>query len=160
MPHLLDALQQRSFESPQQQVLLNVLYTSALIRGGSALAVKPHGLTWQQFNLLRILRGQRGQPASMRLLQERMLDPQSNASRLVDKLEEKQLVLRRTSAADRRRVGVILTERGEDVLAKASRDMQAYAKTLGTGLDDEELIQLSDLLDKFRESLESHCTKS
>ncbi len=153
MSKLLVALRQRAFESPRQQVLLNVLYTSGLIKGGSASAVKPFGLTWQQFNLMRILRGQRGQPASMRLLQERMLDPQSNASRLVDKLEQKGYVVRETSPRDRRRVGVLLTTLGEEVLAKASTETAAFANSLGRGMSAEELVLLSDLLDRFREPM-------
>lgn len=157
MSKLLEALQQRSFESPQQQVLLNVLLTSGLVKGGSASAVKPFGLTWQQFNLLRILRGQCGQPASMRLLQERMLDPQSNASRLVDKLEQKRYVVRETSSADKRQVSVLLTEEGERVLAKASAQMAAYSNSLGEGMSTEEMEMLSELLDRFRDSLGAKC---
>ena len=153
MSKLLEALQQRSFESPQQQVLLNVLLTSGLIKGGSASAVKPFGITWQQFNLLRILRGQCGRPASMRLLQERMLDPQSNASRLVDKLEQKRYVIRETSPTDRRQVSVGLTEEGERVLAEASTQMAAYFNSLGNGMSAAEMEMLSDLLDRFRDGL-------
>ncbi len=91
----------------------------------------------------------------MRLLQERMLDPQSNASRLVDKLESKGYVHRETSEEDRRRVGVVLTAQGATVLAKASEDMSAFASALGEGLSAEELHRLSDLLDRFRGSLET-----
>ncbi len=155
MPKLLQALQQRSFESPRQQVILNVLLTSGLIRGGSAAAVKPLGITWQQFNLMRILRGQGGKPASMRMLQERMLDPQSNASRLVDKLEGKKYVIRETSPLDRRQVSVLLTQDGERVLADASTKMSAYTKDLGGDLSDAELTALSDLLDRFRDGFQT-----
>lgn len=150
MPTLLEALKQRHFESPQQQVLINVLFSAGFAKGGSNAAVRPFGITWQQFNLMRILRGQQGKPASIRLLQERMLDPQSNASRLVDKLEEKAYVVRETSSHDRRQVEVLLTKSGEAVLAKASIAIAEYAQTLGGDLSEEEMGQLSLLLDRFR----------
>lgn len=150
MSTILEVLKQRSFESPQQRVALNVLYTSSWLRGLSSQALKPFGITWQQFNLLRILRGQRGVPASMRLLQERMLDPQSNASRLVDKLEAKGLVLRDTSSEDKRRVSVILTAHGEERLQEFSTAMSARLSEVGGDLSEDELVHLSDLLDRLR----------
>ena len=150
MSQLLEDLRQRAFESPQQQVFINVLYTSAFVKKASSGALKPYGLTWQQFNAMRILRGQGDRPASMRLLQDRMLDPQSNASRLVDKLSAKGLVVRETSTHDRRRVGIALTPEGAGVLAQASAAMTDYLRTVGGGLSDQEMVQLSDLLDRFR----------
>ena len=150
MPPLLEALQQRRFENPRQQVVLNVLYSSSWVKGVSHNALKPHGLTWQQFNLMRILRGQCGQPASMRLLQERMLDPQSNASRLVDKLSAKGYVQRDVAEDDRRRVGVVLTGTGATKLEAASADMTAAILQIGGDLTETEMVQLSNLLDRFR----------
>ena len=152
MATILDVLHQRGFESPRQQVVLNILYTSSWAKGVSAQALKPFGITWQQFNLMRILRGQRGKPASMRLIQERMLDPQSNASRLVDKLEVKGYVLRETSEEDKRRVGVLITDAGSVLLAECSAAIAATIASLGGELSDDELLQLSDLLDRLRGS--------
>ena len=150
MSRLLLDLQQRAFESPQQQVFINVLYTSAFVKKACSSVLKAHHLTWQQFNAMRILRGQGEQPASMRLLQERMLDPQSNASRLVDKLEEKGLVVRETSEQDRRRVGISLTDKGRAVVQDASHAMTTYLSNTGGGLTEAQMGQLSDLMDKFR----------
>ena len=154
MPPISEELQQRSFENPQQRVLINLLYTSAFVKKASGTVLKPHGFTWQQFNLLRILRGQRGKPAAMRLLQERMLDPQSNASRLVDKLEGKGYVARVTSEVDKRRVGVTLTSEGTAALAAASADMHAFLQGIGGDLSAAQMQSLSDGLDEFRESLQ------
>ncbi len=155
MPSIAEVIQQRSFEDPRQQVLINLLYSAAFARTGSTSALKPFSLTWQQFNLLRILRGQRGKPASMRTLSERMLDPQSNASRLVDKLEEKQYVSRVTCPNDRRQVRVSLTALGDGVLAQASTAITAFYSDIGGDLSEQELLLLSDLLDRFRNSKSS-----
>ena len=100
---------------------------------------------------MRILRGQKGKPASMRLLQERMLDPQSNASRLVDKLESKGWVERATCGEDRRQVRVRLTPEGKDQLEKASAAMSKLTSQIGSKLTDQQLQLLSELLDTLRE---------
>ena len=155
MSHIGEDLQQGTFENPQQRLLLNVLYTSAFVKKASSEVLKPHGLTWQQFNLLRILRGQRGQPASMRLIQERMLDPQSNASRLVAKLLDKGYVSRETPEEDLRRVSVALTPEGLTAVDEASADMHRFLRAIGGGLSPQQLRELSDGLDEFRNSLKA-----
>ena len=152
MPTIREAIQQSTFESPRQRVLINLLYSAGWAKSGSAAALRPSGLTWQQFNCLRILRGQRGRPAPMRLIAERMLDPQSNASRLVDKLVAKGFVERVACPDDRRQVRVTLTAAGGEVLDEASAAVRSYYGTLGTELSDEDLSLLSDLLDRFRRS--------
>ena len=155
MPNLQEDLQ-KSFENPQHQVLLNVLYTSAFVKQSATLILKPHGLTWQQFSILRSLRDLDGAPASMRMLQERMLDPQSNASRLVDKLVEKKLVNRVTSDRDRRQVGVTLTDSGLDLVTATGKQMSGLLAASDGGLSAGELETLSTHLDQFRDSLRAY----
>ena len=155
MSKLSEDLKQSRFENPQQRVLINVLYTSAFVKKASSEVLKPHGFTWQQFNLLRILRGQAGNPASMRLIQERMLDPQSNASRLVAKLLDKGLVSRETAEEDMRRVSVTLTHDGLAAIDAASDDMHRFLGSIGGALSDSEMRELSDGLDAFRDSLKT-----
>lgn len=156
MPQISDDLRQRSFENEQQRVLVNVLYTSAFVKKASATVLRPHGFTWQQFNLLRILRGQAGRVATVTLLQERMLDPQSNASRLVDKLEDKGYVERAASPRDRRCVRVTLTLAGSDAIERASAAMHEFLAGIGGGLTDAEMSALSQGLDRFRDSLRDY----
>lgn len=84
-----DEIKQTVWKSPYQKAVVNTMFTSRVIEEQSARRLKPYDLTSQQFNILRIIRGQKGQPASVKLLVERMLDKSSNASRLVDKLLEK-----------------------------------------------------------------------
>ena len=147
-----EEIRQTSWKSPLQKAVVNVLFTSRFLEEGSNQVLKPHGLTSQQFNILRILRGQKGQPATVKLLVERMLDKSSNASRLVDKLLEKDLVQRVTCPDDRRAVEVRITERGLDLLQAIDRDNQAL-ETAAEGFSADQAQQLSDLLDKLREAI-------
>lgn len=152
MPAISEAIQQSTFESPRQQVLINVLYTAGIMKNRTAQALRPTGITWQQFNCLRILRGQRGKPAPVRLIAERMLDPQSNASRLVDKLVEKGYVDRTACPGDRRQVNVTLTPEGSAALEQLSATVASIHDELAPGMTDDELLALSHGLDRFRES--------
>lgn len=152
MPGIADAIHQDRFESPAHRVLINLLYSAGWAKSLSTAALKPFGLTWQQFNCLRILRGQHGVAVSLRLIADRMLDPQSNASRIVDKLEAKELVSRRPCPHDRRQVRIALTDAGRDLVERASAEMRRGHEAIGGDLDAEELDQLSALLDRFRET--------
>lgn len=150
MPDISEAIKQHRFADARQRVLINLLYTAGQVKNGTNAALREEGLSWQQFNLLRILRGQAPAPASMRLLSERMLDRQSNASRIVDRLEGKGLVARGPCAEDGRQVRVRLTGEGSVVLTRASVLIEGYYKQLGGGLTDEEILALSDAIDEFR----------
>lgn len=151
MPPIAEVIRQSRFESPRQAALINLLFSAGWAKSGSAAALKDSGLTWQQFNCLRILRGQGGRPAPVRLITERMLDPQSNASRLVDKLTAKGFVARATCPHDRRQVNVTLTHAGAKVLEVASEAVRAYYSSLGATMSAAEVELLSQLLDRFRE---------
>ena len=150
MPTIEQAIQQPTFRNPHHRAQVNVLYTSNWLNHRTMLTLKPHGLSLQQFNILRILRGRGGKPATVKLLTERMLDKMSNASRLVDKLKDKGLVDRRECPSDRRRVDIVITEKGLDLLAEASRSVESDVEARFTNLNDEEATQLSFLLDKLR----------
>jgi DNA-binding MarR family transcriptional regulator len=145
-----DAIQQVHFQSEYQKVSLNIMYTSAWITQSSTTILKPFDLTWQQFNILRILRGRHPEPATVKLLMERMIDKMSNASRLVDKLLAKGLVERVTSTTDRRRVDVSITDEGLELLAEASAQMEKGLGFYDNPLSVEEATELNRLLDKFR----------
>ncbi len=115
-----DEIQQKKFKSEYQKAHINILFTAAWLNQQNQQILKPLGISSQQFNILRILRGMHPQPASIKLLTERMIDKMSNASRLVDKLLAKDLVQRNESGADRRRVDVVITNKGLQLLEKAS----------------------------------------
>lgn len=143
--------QRKPFKSEYHKAHINVLYTASWIGQYSAQALKPFKISWQQFNILRILKGRHPEPATIKELSERMIDKSSNASRLVDKLRIKGLVDRVYCSEDRRRVHITLTEAGQDILLQASEQMENKLQHLMEGLSIKEAAQLNNLLDKIRE---------
>ncbi|MCJ8165357.1 MarR family transcriptional regulator [Pontibacter sp. E15-1] len=145
-----EEIKQSSFKSEHQKAHINLIYTSGWVQQAQASIFKPFGVTLPQYNVLRILRGQHPKPATISLLIERMLDKTSNASRIVDKLEAKELVTRKQCPADRRTVDVLITEKGLTLL----KEMDALEGGQGTGISNltvEEAKQLNTLLDKIRD---------
>ncbi|MGH1436443.1 MAG: MarR family winged helix-turn-helix transcriptional regulator [Lewinella sp.] len=147
---LEEAIQQTKFISEHQKVHLNILFSASWLSQRSIAILKPYGLTWQQFNVLRILRGRHPEPATVKLLTERMIDKMSNASRLVDKLLAKGLVVRVTSKEDRRRVDVSITDSGLKLLEEASAELENEMRFEKGYLSCAEAEELNRLLDKMR----------
>ena len=149
---LEDEIKQAAFQSDAQKAYLNVVYTAGWLSLRAAGAFKAYGLTLPQFNVLRILRGQHPKPATVAMLIERMLDKTSNASRIVDKLEEKKLVTRTICPANRRAVDICITETGLALLRQMDDDGVADMARSGLArLSETELRQLNALLDKLRD---------
>ena len=146
---LEEAIQQETFKNSRHRLLVNILFTSSWLNTIQSRMLKVYDISPQQYNILRILRGQHPQPATIHLLRERMLDKMSNASRLVEKLRQKGLVERRTCKSDRRAVDVLITEAGLQLLVQLT-EMEQEWESLLTHLDDRETQQLNDLLDKLR----------
>jgi DNA-binding MarR family transcriptional regulator len=148
---LEDEIKQTTFQSEGQKAYLNIVFTSGWLSLRQAAAFRPYGITLPQFNVLRILRGQHPKPATVALLIERMLDKTSNASRIVDKLEEKKFVTRTVCPANRRAVDIRITEAGLQLLRQIDESGHLLANQTGmSGLTDDELAQLNYLLDKIR----------
>jgi DNA-binding MarR family transcriptional regulator len=110
---------------------------------------KKLGITRQQFNVLRILRGQYPNAANLGLIKERMLDKMSDASRIVERLRVKKLVTRKQSKSDRREVEVMISPQGQALLEITDQEIKEIYK-LFNRLSQSELQQLNFLLDKFR----------
>lgn len=142
-------IKQSTFSSASQKAVVNVIYTAGWLNAKSNKLLKPFDLSIQQYNILRILRGQKSKPISVNSLIDRMLDKNSNASRLVEKLRAKGYVERKTCDYDRRQVDVIITEKGLTFLASIDDDFNGIKGNVDT-LTDEEYLQLSDLLDRMR----------
>lgn len=148
---LEDEIKQKAFTSDFQKMLLNVYFTSSWFATHSSRVLKPYRLTLQQYNVLRILRGQHTKPASVGLIQERMLDKSSNASRLIDKLLLKKLVDRKVCSNDRRQMEIRITQKGLDMLAELDGKMN-YGEVLAQNrISEEEAAMVSDILDRLRE---------
>ncbi|MEL7376767.1 MAG: MarR family transcriptional regulator, partial [Bacteroidota bacterium] len=120
---LEEAIQQPTFRSSHERAQINVVYTASFFNQMATRILRPLGISMQQFNLLRILRGMRGEPATIKLLTERMLDKMSNASRLVEKLKQKGLVTRRACSNDRRQVDIFITDDGLRIISQATEAM-------------------------------------
>lgn len=145
-----EAIQQKKFRDVYHKAHINVLFTASWIHQQSLQALKPFNISWQQFNILRILRGMHPEPASVKLLTERMIDKMSNASRLVEKLKQKGLVERRSCKFDRRQVDVVVTDQGLELLQQASAAMEQQMDQTRTQLSEEQAAQLNELLDAMR----------
>lgn len=144
-----DEIKQAKFKSEYHKLALNIAVTSNWYERFTTQKLKAYKLTPQQFNVLRILRGQSPNPATINLITERMIDKMSNASRLVDKLLEKGLVDRRTCPSDRRQVDVQITEKGQQLLSKIDDESKDWENPLHT-LSDADAKTLNLLLDKLR----------
>lgn len=142
-------IHQKKFTSEFTKALINVRYTECWLGQKYQGLLKPFGLTIPQYNVLRILRGQHPNPATVNLLIERMIDKSSNASRIVDKLEEKELVDRRQCKNDRRAVDVVISVKGLETLETLDGETQELEKNIKS-LTEEEAVQLNKLLDKIR----------
>ena len=147
-----DVIQQNTFKSDYQKAAINILFTANSMNIRSFQILKEFGLTLPQFNILRILRGQHPQSANINSLIDRMIDKASNASRIVEKLKDKNLVVRSINEIDRRSVDVKITEVGLNLLAQI--DLVDHEFHFGTeSLSQAEVIMLNHLLDKGRKSI-------
>ncbi|WP_207427228.1 MarR family winged helix-turn-helix transcriptional regulator [Pedobacter sp. SYSU D00535] len=140
---------QSKFENEYHKALVNVIYTHSWVTALLKQNLEKYDLTVQQFNILRILRGQHPNPATVNLLKERMLDKMSDASRIVDRLVQKGFVERNVNQRDRRAVDIFISRKGLEVLEKLD-PIITPADFLKQNLDQEEAKQLNYLLDKFR----------
>lgn len=147
---LEEEIKQKTFSNPYQKMLLNVYFTSSWFATQAARTLKPYRLTMQQYNVLRILRGQHTKPASVGLIQERMLDKSSNASRLIDKLLLKKLVDRKICPSDRRQMEIRITQKGLDLLAELDSKMSVTEAATADTITPEEALMVSDILDRVR----------
>lgn len=112
-------------------------------------ALKPFDVSLQQFNVLRILRGQNNKPTNLSTINERMVTKMSNTTRLIDKLSLKGFVDRKTCISNRRKVEITITSEGKKVLKKMDSVMIETEKSVLKNMSNNELEQLNTLFDKF-----------
>lgn len=148
---LEDEIKQESFESEHHKLMVNLLYTGNWVAALNKKFLKPFGLSPEQFNLLRILRGMKGKPVTVAILNERMLDKMSNVSRLVEKLRLKKLVEREENSEDRRQVNISITKAGLALLEKTDQMMPELVRRFQS-LDEQQAAELNKLLDLCRNS--------
>ena len=144
-----EEIKSSKFEDNYHRVVVNLVFTYSWLSGVMRGQLEKHNLTQQQFNVLRILRGQLPNPATVNLLKERMLDRMSDASRIVDRLVQKGLVSRCTNNRDRRAVDIRISDEGLAILARIDDEFKTR-DVLKDNLTEEEAGILSGMLDKLR----------
>ncbi len=131
-------------------LVINIFFSNNYIKDELLTALKPFDLSLEQFNVLRILRGQKGKAINLQDIQERMVSKMSNTTRLVDKLIKKKFVKRITCKENRRKVDISITTNGIDILKKIDPVIKGSEKKLTENLTQSELLQLNNLLIKLR----------
>ncbi|WP_175444645.1 MarR family winged helix-turn-helix transcriptional regulator [Algoriphagus faecimaris] len=146
---LEEAIKQKEFKDPYNKLVVNLLYTHSYLVTAQNSLFKPYDISPEQYNVLRILRGQQGEPLTISSIQERMLNKMSNASRLVEKLKGKELVQRVECPTDRRQVDVSITSKGMELLETLEKQVSEFNHKV-IHLDENEVIRLNELLDQLR----------
>src|SRR5471030_1407122 len=139
-----DEIQSSKFEDNYQKAIINIFYTEGWLSNFLRAEFEKFNITQQQFNILRILRGQYPCQATVNLLKERMIDKMSDASRIVDRLVQKGLVSRCTNRKDRRAVDIRISDTGLEILGKLDIEFKT-SDFLKNNLNEQEAGLLSDL---------------
>ncbi|QNK61812.1 MarR family transcriptional regulator [Pedobacter sp. PAMC26386] len=137
------------YESAFHETMVNVAFTQNWCNEQVKQAVSSYEITNQQFNVLRILRGQYPNPSTINLLKYRMLDKMCDASRIVDRLVQKELICKKINPYDKRAVDILINEKGLALLKKMDREMDLSA-VLSGNLTRQEAELLTSLLEKAR----------
>ena len=136
--------------NPKKKVILNLMYTGNWINEKSSEFFKFYDLTSQQYNVLRILRGQKGNPINLQDIQERMISRMSNTTRLIEKLKKKELVTRVTCEKNRRKIEIGITAKGTTLLSEIDKHIENHENNTTSQLSEKESIILNELLNKLR----------
>ncbi|SNZ01977.1 MarR family winged helix-turn-helix transcriptional regulator [Flagellimonas pacifica] len=131
------------------RTMIHLALVSNKINERFTMALKPFEISQQQFNVMRILRGQKGTPANLSTINERMVTKMSNTTRLVDKLITKGYVERQVCESNRRKVEILITEKGKTILQKLDEIMEDTENKILNDFSQKELEILNTLLDKF-----------
>jgi DNA-binding MarR family transcriptional regulator len=142
-------IKQEKFESEFHKAGLNLLFTSSWLYNINADRLKAHGITPEQFNVLRILRGSHPKPLMLAEITSRMIDRSSNATRLVEKLRLKGFVQREICKGNRRQVDIVITQKGMGVLAKVDKESESWVSVF-KNISKADAQELNRILDKLR----------
>ena len=137
------------FANQKHKATLNVLYTAYWLRNKFSKALKEEGLTVEQYNVLRILKGKHPEQICVKDIGERIIEKSSNVPRIIDRLVLKKLAKRAPSKADKRETLVSITEKGVSLLMSATIRIDKITEEV-TGLDEKDALTLNELLEKMR----------
>lgn len=146
---LEEAIKQQKFVNEYEKLAINLLFTGSWLYNLNAARFKKYDITAEQFNVLRILRGSHPSPMMLTEITSRMIDKNSNATRLVEKLRQKGFVEREICEDNRRQVDIIITDKGLSLLSKIDKQTPEWLETL-KNITKTEAKELNRLLDKLR----------
>lgn len=146
--------QTRPFQSPAHEATVGLMRTADMVNRRFAALYEPYGLTGQQYNVLRILRGARPDPLPTMEIAERMIQATPGITRLLDRLERKGLVSRERCREDRRQVLCTITPRGSRLLEKLDEPVAEANESVLEMLSETEVRRLVSIMDRIRAGLE------
>lgn len=146
-----EELQQARFENEQVKAHVNVLFTASIMYNRMLSRLKKYGLSHEQFNVLRILRGQHTSSICQRDILSRMIDRSSNLTHIIKRLKDKGLILVGKSETDRREYKITITKEGLSLLKKIDREQFSDDSPPLNSLSDADAASLNELLNKMRE---------
>ncbi len=146
---LEEEIKQKKFRTEKQKAILNIYYTNCFITSKVEALLKEFDLTTQQFNVLRIIRGQNGKAIPIGEIKKRMIDRSSDVSRIVERLRLKKLLERKIRPQDRRQMDVKITQGGLDLLKKIDA-IEIQFDDILSNISENKVKQLNSLLDKIR----------
>lgn len=141
--------QTRSFVNPYQEATINLIFTGKWMIKLHNDVFQTHGISLQQYNILRILKGRAPKKATVKYIKERMLDKMSDTSRIIDNMVKKRILVRNHNATDRRKVDISIAKKGYVILEDMEKEQDVLFGYL-SNLTDNEVVQLNKLLDKAR----------
>ncbi|HET9777428.1 MAG TPA: MarR family transcriptional regulator [Gemmatimonadaceae bacterium] len=148
----IDEKPQETFRSREQEATLGLLRTADAVKRSLAQVIEPHGITPQQYNVLRILRGAGSEGLPTLTIGERMIEQTPGVTRLVDRLQRKGLVARAPCPKDRRRVFCKITPKGLDLLKELDDPVNRWDNQAVAVLQPSDIDSLINLLDRVRAS--------
>lgn len=146
---LEEAIKQKKFGNEFEKVVVNILYTASWLERINIRRLKPHDISPQQYNVMRILRGSHPNPVMLGEITERMIDKNSNATRLVEKLRLKGFLKRDICKTNRRQVDITITQKGLSLLEALDVHIEEWQNE-HLKIKKSEVQQLNELLDKLR----------
>lgn len=146
---LEEELKVSRFQNQRHRLSVNIMYTNNWMTSQMQKVFRNHGVTNQQYNILRILRGKYPLPCTIHELREKMLDKQPDVSRLLDRIQAKGLVERKPNDSDRRKMDVVISLPGLELLSTMEGAVAGFDDFF-SNLNDSEIEALNDLLDKVR----------
>lgn len=142
-------LKQGRFTNDYEKMLVNILFTGSWLANLNTTRLRPFGVTPEQYNVLRILRGSHPKPLMLADITRRMIDRSSNATRLVEKLRQKSLVKREVCKDSRRQVDISITDAGLEVLSSVDQGRDKWLEPLKV-INQNEVEELNNILDRLR----------